>query len=271
MMRKMYHEAKLVHADLSEYNMLYYKGRMFLIDVSQSVEHDHPNALEFLRKDCSNIRDFFGKMLSNRANVMTTRELFEFITDINVGNSEQQIDLYLDTIMEKIAERTEEDVNEVDEEVFKRVYIPRTLTEIYNYEEIKDKIESGDGTDELFYRTVTGLNMDLSGPSDRPALFEDENISLPSEEDDDSEDDDVDDDDIDEDSDGEDMGTEEDDEDDTEDPIDELRQKIINLHTMPKAERKRFVKEYNRQRRMTKTPKKEKKKREKLLKQKRKK
>ena len=26
-----------------------------MIDVSQSVEHDHPHALEFLRKDCTNI------------------------------------------------------------------------------------------------------------------------------------------------------------------------------------------------------------------------
>jgi len=45
----------LVHADLSEYNILYYKHRCFFIDVSQSVEHDHPNALNFLRKDCSAI------------------------------------------------------------------------------------------------------------------------------------------------------------------------------------------------------------------------
>lgn len=26
-----------------------------MIDVSQSVEHEHPYALEFLRKDCTNI------------------------------------------------------------------------------------------------------------------------------------------------------------------------------------------------------------------------
>lgn len=32
-----------------------------MIDVSQSVEHDHPHALEFLRSDCSNITEFFRK------------------------------------------------------------------------------------------------------------------------------------------------------------------------------------------------------------------
>ena len=33
----------------------YFKGEIVVIDVSQSVEHDHPHALEFLRKDCTNI------------------------------------------------------------------------------------------------------------------------------------------------------------------------------------------------------------------------
>ncbi|KAF7643544.1 hypothetical protein LDENG_00237600 [Lucifuga dentata] len=54
-MRKMFQEARLVHADLSEFNMLYHNGDAYIIDVSQSVEHDHPHALEFLRKDCSNV------------------------------------------------------------------------------------------------------------------------------------------------------------------------------------------------------------------------
>ena len=33
----------------------YFDGQCYVIDVSQSVEHDHPHALEFLRKDCSNV------------------------------------------------------------------------------------------------------------------------------------------------------------------------------------------------------------------------
>ena len=37
---------KLVHGDLSEYNVLYLRGKLQVIDVSQSVEHDHPQALE---------------------------------------------------------------------------------------------------------------------------------------------------------------------------------------------------------------------------------
>jgi RIO kinase 1 len=41
--------------------MLYYKGEVWVIDVSQAVEHDHPMALDFLRRDCANINDFFKK------------------------------------------------------------------------------------------------------------------------------------------------------------------------------------------------------------------
>ena len=33
----------------------YQGGGVYVIDVSQSVEHDHPHALEFLRKDCANV------------------------------------------------------------------------------------------------------------------------------------------------------------------------------------------------------------------------
>lgn len=51
LMRQMLQECKLVHGDLSEYNMLYYKKELYIIDVSQSVELDHPMALDFLRRD----------------------------------------------------------------------------------------------------------------------------------------------------------------------------------------------------------------------------
>jgi len=33
----------------------YHSGDVYIIDVSQAVEHDHPHALEFLRKDCANV------------------------------------------------------------------------------------------------------------------------------------------------------------------------------------------------------------------------
>ena len=44
LLRKIYQDCRLVHADFSEYNLLWYDETVYVIDVSQSVEHDHPNA-----------------------------------------------------------------------------------------------------------------------------------------------------------------------------------------------------------------------------------
>ena len=61
------------------------QGHLWLIDVSQSVDLDHPRALDFLREDCAHANAFF-----RRAGIATTttRELFEFIVDpaIHEGN-----------------------------------------------------------------------------------------------------------------------------------------------------------------------------------------
>lgn len=51
----MLHSSSQQYLDLSEYNMLYHNGTLFVIDVSQSVEHDHPHSLQFLRSDIINV------------------------------------------------------------------------------------------------------------------------------------------------------------------------------------------------------------------------
>jgi len=71
-MRRMYAGGRLVHGDLSEYNLLYDGGRIVVIDVSQSVEADHPNALEFLRADCVNVSAFFRRVWDVRGAAATT-------------------------------------------------------------------------------------------------------------------------------------------------------------------------------------------------------
>uniref|UniRef100_A0A8C8J0Y1 Serine/threonine-protein kinase RIO1 n=1 Tax=Oncorhynchus tshawytscha TaxID=74940 RepID=A0A8C8J0Y1_ONCTS len=168
-MRVMYQEARLVHSDLSEFNMLYNDGDAYIIDVSQSVEHDHPHALEFLRKDCTNVNDFF---LKRGVAAMTLRELFEFVTDPSITSS--NINLYLEKAMDIASERTAEErsnQDSVNEEVFKNAYIPRTLTEVSHYERDVDAMtnmkddESSHNmqNDNILYQTVTGLKKDLSG------------------------------------------------------------------------------------------------------------
>ena len=54
-MHKLYKECNLIHADLSEFNILWHENKCYFIDVSQSVEPTHPHGLEFLYRDCVNI------------------------------------------------------------------------------------------------------------------------------------------------------------------------------------------------------------------------
>jgi RIO kinase 1 len=54
--------ASLVHADLSEYNLLFWEGRVFVIDVGQSVPLDHPRAREWFLRDVANISRYFRRL-----------------------------------------------------------------------------------------------------------------------------------------------------------------------------------------------------------------
>lgn len=56
----MYSKAKLVHADLSEYNLLYHRGKAYFVDVGQAVARDHPAADYFLERDIRNMVRFFS-------------------------------------------------------------------------------------------------------------------------------------------------------------------------------------------------------------------
>lgn len=54
-------EAGLVHADLSQYNLLVWDGKPWLIDCGQAVPVEHPSALEFLTRDAENLCAWFEK------------------------------------------------------------------------------------------------------------------------------------------------------------------------------------------------------------------
>ena len=54
-------KAGLVHADLSEYNIIMKGQEPFFIDVSQAVLLDHPHAQDFLDSDVLNITKFFRR------------------------------------------------------------------------------------------------------------------------------------------------------------------------------------------------------------------
>lgn len=82
MMVLLYKQCNLVHADLSEYNMLWHGGQVWLIDVSQSVEPTHPHGLEFLFRDCRNVATFFRKAGVTEA--FNVYELFNAVTGLEI-------------------------------------------------------------------------------------------------------------------------------------------------------------------------------------------
>lgn len=144
-MWRMYAVCRLVHADLSEYNVLYWDKHLWVIDVSQSVELDHPRTFEFLRMDIKNITDFFRRQ---GVETIGMKRVFEFITEtpIEEGTSEEEI-------MKKLAEIPKGGETEVEEEIFRQTYIPRTLEDVYDYERDADKVERGEAKD-LIYRDL---------------------------------------------------------------------------------------------------------------------
>lgn len=58
--KKLYQKAELVHADLSEYNVMLF-DRPVIIDMGQAVLRDHPLALSYLQRDVRNVVRFFSK------------------------------------------------------------------------------------------------------------------------------------------------------------------------------------------------------------------
>ena len=58
---RLYHVAKLVHGDLSEYNIMNFNEKPVIFDLSQAVAIAHPRANEFLERDIANLNRFFNK------------------------------------------------------------------------------------------------------------------------------------------------------------------------------------------------------------------
>ncbi|KAH9936381.1 RIO1 family-domain-containing protein [Fomitopsis serialis] len=223
MTRKMFVECKLVHADLSEYNILYHvedttplptqapphaasnpadppppsseasaetvhtqnenteptrganadttapQGHLYIIDVSQSVEHDHPHAFDFLRADLRNVEDFFAK---RGVPAVGLRRAFEFVTRESLvppGSAEDPAAVLRRWMEEPDQAPADADGEErsgdegqsradaaQEDAVFMRSYIPRTLNEVYDPERDVGALSRGEGA-QLIYKDVIGL------------------------------------------------------------------------------------------------------------------
>ena len=166
----MYHECKLVHADLSEYNILYHDSHLYIIDVSQSVEHDHPHAFDFLRSDVKNAEEYFGRrgvttLGLRRCFEFTTREAFEAKGEAGLPDSEV-LKLWLEKPPLDATSTTAEGQGDEDRErtigfdaqqedaVFLKSYIPRTLNEVYDPERDLEAVKKGAKT---IYSNTIGI------------------------------------------------------------------------------------------------------------------
>ncbi|MCJ8306821.1 MAG: serine protein kinase RIO [Nitrosopumilus sp.] len=59
--KDLYHKAKLVHADYSEYNIFKTANGLMVFDLGSAVDLRHPNSNNFLKRDIYNISRFFVK------------------------------------------------------------------------------------------------------------------------------------------------------------------------------------------------------------------
>ncbi len=178
----MYHACKLVHADLSEYNIIYHAAALHIIDVSQSVEHDHPNAYDFLRADLRNVEEFFGRY---GAQCLGLRRAFEFVTretievngrvlseaaewedavrhwvehDASASDMAGDPDADAEGAQSASSGAPEQPSSESraahEDSVFMRSYIPRTLNEVYDPERDVAAVQRGEGGTLIYAKTI---------------------------------------------------------------------------------------------------------------------
>ncbi|KAF8133866.1 RIO1-domain-containing protein [Boletus edulis] len=177
-MRRMYHRCKLVHADLSEYNILYHDGHLYIIDVSQSVEHDHPHAFDFLRNDIKNVEEFFGRF---GVKCLGLRRCFEFVTKDRLGDngSEEHDGQVVQRWITEAGGSADGD-DEADktgtheDNVFLRSYIPRTLNEVYDPERDIDVLKGGEGEKLIYANTIGLVESDSESPDSDNTSDDDE-------------------------------------------------------------------------------------------------
>ena len=176
-LRTMFQRCRLVHADFSEYNILYLDSHLYFIDVSQGVELDHPRALDFLREDCTHINAFFSKAGTV---TLSLRELFDFVTDPAIDDFAGGVRAKLEDLMDAAAARPAMDAEqEVQEAVFKGTFIPRAMDEIVHFERDHKRLgdaqtataspESGkqaaghDANEGYYYQKMFGMRDDMRG------------------------------------------------------------------------------------------------------------
>lgn len=168
--RQMFVECKLVHADLSPYNILVNNGELVIIDVSQALDFNHDKAIEYLKRDLFNLNAFFSKQ---KVAVFSLAMLFNFVTDQTLKG--QDIERSLEMMVEDVKEKSIEALKHEDD-LFMGTNIPRTLFDI-EIEEVEKMIygnEKGTGASQQYFSALTGLKGMLEEVGIKPDEDEDD-------------------------------------------------------------------------------------------------
>jgi RIO kinase 1 len=76
-LERLYRKAELVHGDLSEYNIMTWRGKPVIFDMSQAVPTSHPMAEFLLHRDLENMNKFFNRLT---VNVLSVEEAYKRVT-----------------------------------------------------------------------------------------------------------------------------------------------------------------------------------------------
>ncbi|KAJ1344721.1 hypothetical protein BSLG_000244 [Batrachochytrium salamandrivorans] len=133
-----------------------YQKKIYVIDVSQSVEHDHPHALEFLRKDCANVVDYFRKRLTEQ--IMTLREIFDFVVS-DLGVFVAYINEHSDdsVVVDNSPTSTNNETTILDR------YLDMTHIEISKRPSTYLDDNTVQSNEQILYKMVTGLKVETPG------------------------------------------------------------------------------------------------------------
>ncbi len=82
--KRLYLKAKLVHGDLSEYNIMMLDSNPVFFDLAQAVPPEHPMAQVFLERDLNHINEYFSKL---GVNVKPIEGLIPSVTSENGNES----------------------------------------------------------------------------------------------------------------------------------------------------------------------------------------
>lgn len=130
----------------------YHEGHLVIIDVSQSVEHDHPASYDFLRMDIKNVSDYFRKRSGNAIRIMGARKTFEFLTRETLGGVERRKGGHVEG-------KGDEELEEWERVLREWIEAPEAGEEIDEEEEEKDEVPVKSQSEATLGEATAGLSV----------------------------------------------------------------------------------------------------------------